>query len=163
MVPGDIIYLDAGARVPADARLLPGSTNVACTEAALTGESVPCAKDASLVLPADAILADRHNMLYASCLVTSGAGSALVTATGDANEIGRINKMMMETEGAATPLLVQLDRFGKWLSVAVLAVAVITFLVAYLARDNALGASFQIAVAVAGESMPWALHWSPSL
>lgn len=150
MVPGDIIYLDAGARVPADARLLPGASNVACTEAALTGESVPCAKEPGLVLPLDAGLADRHNMLYASCLVTSGAGTAVVTATGDANEIGRINKMMMDTQGAATPLIVQLDRFGRWLSLAVLVVALITFLVAYFGRDVALGASFQIAVAIAG-------------
>jgi len=153
LVPGDLIFMDAGARVPADARLVDAS-NLAVMEAALTGESVPASKEAGLALPADAVLADRHNMVYAGTMLTAGQCTAVVTATGDHNEIGRINRMVATVEAGKTPLLVQIEQFGRWLAVSVLVVAVVTLLLAYFARHHSIGGSFNIGVAVAVAIIP---------
>jgi magnesium-transporting ATPase (P-type) len=153
LVPGDVVYFEAGDRIPADARLLV-ATNVGVMEAALTGESVPCAKDARLALPADAGLADRHNIVYAGTMVATGAGSAVIVGTGDHCELGKISRMVATVESGKTPLLVQIEQFGRWLSVAVLGVAVVTLLVAHFARGDGVGESFKIAVAVAVAVIP---------
>jgi magnesium-transporting ATPase (P-type) len=153
LVPGDIIFLEAGDRVPADARLII-ATNLAVMEAALTGESVAAPKDAATVLPNDATLADRHNMVFAGCLVTTGQCSAVITGTGDYCEIGKINKLVANVQAGKTPLLVQIEHFGRWLSVSVIVVAVITLLVAHFAREIPVGESFKIAVAVAVAIIP---------
>ena len=93
LVPGDLIVLEAGAQVPADARLL-RSAALRVAEAALTGESVPVDKDAEARLPADTPLADRITMVYLGTAVVAGSGVALVTATGLATELGRIRQLV---------------------------------------------------------------------
>ena len=93
LVPGDLVSLKAGDKVPADLRLI-RSRDLQVAEAALTGESVPVEKDASLLLAAEMVLADRRNMAYASTLVTYGTGVGAVTAIGDSTEVGRISELI---------------------------------------------------------------------
>ncbi|GBF04459.1 cation-transporting ATPase [Deinococcus aerius] len=103
LVPGDVVLLRSGERVPADLRLLEGSS-LALDESALTGESVPVEKDAHAVLPADAPLAERSNMLYAGTVITRGSGRAVVVATGTQTEIGRITGLVDAAREPKTPL-----------------------------------------------------------
>ncbi len=138
LVPGDVVFLEAGSRVPADGRVLDAS-NFAVMEAALTGESAAAVKEAALVLQSDVTLADRHNMVYAGSMATTGQCTVAVTATGDHNEIGKINRLVQTVKAGKTPLLVQIEQFGKWLSGCVLGVAVLTLLLAALARSHPLG------------------------
>ncbi len=102
IVKGDVIPLGAGDRVPADGRLIQ-SFGLQVDESPLTGESVPVAKE-DMVLPADATVADRHNMVFAGTTVTSGTGKALITATGMETEIGKIHGLVQEARQPRTPL-----------------------------------------------------------
>ena len=111
IVPGDIVLLDGGATVPADARVLE-SVSLQAGEAALTGESAPVAKDAAPV-PADIVIGDRSNMVFAGTTITYGHGRVVVTATGMRAEIGRIAGLLQATSAAPTPLQSRyLDRPG---------------------------------------------------
>ena len=122
VVPGDILLVEAGDQVTADARVLE-TVALQTAEAALTGESVPVAKSAEVVRE-DVGLADRSNMLFAGTAVTYGRGRAVVTATGMRTEMGRIAGLMREVADDTTPLQKQLDHLGKLLGVAVLVIAV---------------------------------------
>jgi len=102
LVPGDVVVLQSGDKVPADLRLI-RSRDLRIAEAALTGESVPSEKRSD-PLPADTPLADRANMAFASTLVTYGGGTGVVTATGDRTEVGRISGLIATAENLATPL-----------------------------------------------------------
>jgi magnesium-transporting ATPase (P-type) len=106
LVPGDVVILEAGDRVPADIRLLK-ARGLRVMEAALTGESVPVEKDVARVA-ADAPIGDRISMVYSGTLVTQGQGVGVVVATGAATEIGRISRMLSAVEEVKTPLLRQL-------------------------------------------------------
>ena len=108
LVPGDLVQLQAGGRVPADLRLLT-SRDLKITESALTGESVPVEKDASQVLPVDTLLAERVNMAYSSTLVTYGIGLGIVVSTGDSTEVGRISQLISEAVELETPLTQKLE------------------------------------------------------
>ncbi len=123
LVPGDVVLLSGGDRVPADLRLLSGR-NLQAEEAALTGESVPARKSVQAVAP-DAALGDRACMLFGGTLVTSGAGQAVVVATGAATELGRISAMLREATDLETPLTRALAEIGRVLTAAIVVVSVL--------------------------------------
>jgi Ca2+-transporting ATPase len=123
LVPGDLLLIDEGAAIGADARVVE-SASLQTTEAALTGESTPIAKDPEPV-PADAAIGDRSNMVYAGTSATYGHGRAIVTATGMHAEMGRIAGLLQATQAEPTPLQIQLDRVGRVLGVVVIAIAVV--------------------------------------
>lgn len=124
LVPGDVVRLEAGDVVPADLRLSE-SVNLQVDEASLTGESVPVEKRADTLLPVETPLADRANLAYLGTVVTYGRGRGLVVGTGPATEIGRIAESLQEAENEETPLQQSLDRLGRWLGLACLAVCAI--------------------------------------
>lgn len=119
VVPGDVIVLQAGDRVPADARLIE-SVNLKVDESVLTGESVPVEKLADVVLDEDTPLSERRNMIYSSTVVSYGRGKAVVVGTGMNTEIGRIAAMVQLEEKEETPLQRRLDSFGKKLGAFIL-------------------------------------------
>jgi len=123
LVPGDIILIEEGDTIPADARLL-HSTALQTAEAALTGESMPSSKDTDAVA-ADAPLGDRTNMVFSGTASTYGRGAAVVTATGMKTEMGRIAGMLKDAPHQTTPLQRELDRVGKRLGVIVVVIAVV--------------------------------------
>ena len=123
LVPGDIIVLNEGDRVPADGRLFE-IKNLKVSESTLTGESMPVSKNIDLIPDAVCPLADRKNMVYSSTLITSGKGKALVTATGQKTEIGKISSILHQTEAQKTPLQQNLERFAVVLGKFILVVCV---------------------------------------
>ena len=125
LVPGDVIFIESGDKVPADLRLLEVK-NLQVQEAALTGESVAVEK-APAPVDAGAALGDRTCMAYAGTLVASGRGKGVVVATGDASEIGRISAMLSEVSTLTTPLLQQVARFSRWLTALILGLAAFVF------------------------------------
>lgn len=152
VVPGDIVFLDAGNYVPADVRLLE-SINLKINEAALTGESVPVNKNANLNLEEDISLGDRKTMAYTGTMVTYGRGVGVVVNTGMSSEIGQIAEMLQEVEGEETPLQKRLDRFGQSLGWAALAISGIIFVVGMF-RGTAPLEMFIIAVSLAIAAVP---------
>jgi Ca2+-transporting ATPase len=112
LVPGDVLELEAGDAVPADARLLQ-TINLATQEAALTGESLPVQKDARAELAEDAPIGDRATMLFTGTAIVRGKGRALVVATGSKTELGKLSTMLAASEETKTPLEEKLDHFGK--------------------------------------------------
>ena len=116
IVPGDILLLFPGSRIPADARLLEG-TRLSIDESGLTGESMPAGKDARCILPTDTPLADRLNMVYGGTLVTGGSGTAVVIATARDTEMGQIQAMVSDARAPETPMERQLGRLGAQLAV----------------------------------------------
>ncbi len=132
LVPGDVILLEVGDKVPADARMIRG-VNLECDEASLTGESVPVAKD-SAVLPDGTAAADQVNMVSSGTIVTGGRGRALVVRTGMRSRLGRIAEMIQESGEDPTPLQKRLDQLGRWLGITVLIICALTFLLGML-RD----------------------------
>ncbi len=123
LVPGDLIVLEEGAAIPADARIV-AAAGLCTIESALTGESTITTKDEGPVAQ-DAVVADRTSMVYAGTNVVLGHGDAIVTATASATEFGRIASLLRETQSEATPLTRELDRLGRLLGGIVIAVAVV--------------------------------------
>ena len=115
LVPGDLIELEAGDHVPADARVIWHTANLAVQEASLTGESAPVAKHTPALAAAEVPLAERANIVFMGTAVVTGKGRALVTATGMSTELGRIAGMIQAIEAEATPLQKKLDSFGAFL------------------------------------------------
>ena len=124
MVPGDIVVLSTGDRVPADLRLME-SFNLRTDEASLTGESTPVEKTIQVVEGADIAIGDRKNMVYSGTTVTYGRGKGIAVATGMQTEFGRIASMLQEVEEGKTPLEKNLDKVGKWLGYACIGVVAI--------------------------------------
>jgi Ca2+-transporting ATPase len=122
LVPGDLLVLEEGDTIPADARML-HSIALHAAEAALTGESLPVTKDTA-PLPADTVLGDRHNMVFSGTAVTYGRGRAVVWATGMQTQIGRIASMLEHAPAQTTPLQQELDKVGRRLGMAVVLIAV---------------------------------------
>ncbi|MGB7819053.1 MAG: cation-transporting P-type ATPase [Ornithinibacter sp.] len=151
VVPGDLVLLEAGDRVPADLRIL-RAAELRVDESALTGEAVPATKD-DVTLPAETAVADRSNMVYAGTLVTSGSGAGVVVATGADTELGEIHRLVGAAEMLATPLTRKLARFSKDLTVAILALATVTFAVGLLRGQDAVE-TFTAAVALAVGAIP---------
>ncbi|PIN74396.1 calcium-translocating P-type ATPase, SERCA-type [Candidatus Woesearchaeota archaeon CG10_big_fil_rev_8_21_14_0_10_45_16] len=151
LVPGDIILLDTGDKVPADARLLE-IFSLQTQEGSLTGESQPVSKTLD-VLNTKTALADRINMVYSSTVVTKGRGTAVVTSTGMHSEVGKIATMIQESVREPTPLQKKLKTLGKYLTIAVVAVAVIVFIAGLLGGKPA-SEMFLTAVALAVAAIP---------
>jgi Ca2+-transporting ATPase len=152
LVPGDIVQLQAGARVPADLRLV-SSRDLQVTESALTGESLPVDKDATLLMPHDAGLAERRNMAYASTLVTYGAGVGVVVATGDGTEVGRISQLISSAAELETPLTRKIAQFSRVLLVAILVLSALAFGVGVL-RGQPVVDTLMVAIALAVGAIP---------
>ncbi|WOD40192.1 cation-transporting P-type ATPase [Nodosilinea sp. E11] len=153
LVPGDIVLLTSGDKVPADLRLLRGRT-LQINESSLTGESVAVEKQPHLEsLAADTPLAERHNMAYAGSFVTFGQGEGIVVETGLNTETGRISKLMNESTTLVTPLTRKFDRFSKTLLYVILGVAALTFAVG-MAWGNSPLQMFEAAVALAVSAIP---------
>ncbi len=152
LVPGDLVVLEPGDRIVADARLAQ-ARDLAVDEAALTGESLPVAKAVDPVAP-EAGLADRAAMVYAGTLVAAGHGRGFVVATGPATEIGRIGTLVATVEPMTTPLLRRLARFGQWLTAAILGLSAVTFAVGVLGHGEDAVAMFMAAVGIAVAAIP---------
>ena len=151
LVPGDVVLLQSGDRVPADLRLV-RVRELRVAEAALTGESVPVDKQAE-PLPAETVLADRTNMAFASSLVTYGQGVGIVVAIGQNTEVGRIAQAVASAEEIVTPLTRRIAHFSRVLLVVILTLAAVNFLVGVL-RGLAAGEMFLASVALAVAAIP---------
>ncbi|MFA5941492.1 MAG: HAD-IC family P-type ATPase [Sinimarinibacterium sp.] len=152
LVPGDIVMLESGARVPADLRLL-SQHNLNIDESLLTGESLPSAKSSDLVLAPAQPVAERTNMAFAGSLVASGRASGVVVATGMATELGRIAQSVLGQALAKPPLLLRMERFSRLIAIAIgfatLAVAAVSY-----ARGVPFAEIFTLAVALAVSAIP---------
>ncbi len=156
LVPGDIVYLETGYFVPADARLLT-AVNLRIDEASLTGESHPVEKESDIVLKEDTLPADRHNMVMATGIVTYGRGTAIVTATGMQTEVGHIARLIMDDETPMTPLQKRLAGTGKALGIAALLICIVIFLLGILKNMPVFDmfmTSVSLAVAAIPEGLP---------
>ena len=152
LVPGDIVLLKAGDRVPADLRLLENHS-LRVDEALLTGESVPVGKITAPVAE-NADLGDRFSLAFSGTLVTYGRGTGVVTATGSATEIGKVSGLLSEVQSVTTPLIRQMDQFGRWLSIAIIAVAAGTFAFGHFVRGFDPSDMFMAAVSLAVAAIP---------
>lgn len=162
IVPGDVVVLGTGDRVPGDIRMME-VTNLACQEAALTGESVPIEKTTDKIVPnkgsspQQVPLGDRKNMCFSATLVAQGSGIGLVVATGDNTEIGTINSLVSQVEEKKTAVLEQIDYVSKVLACFIAVTAVITWNVAYFRIDagplDALSIALVCAVAMIPEGL----------
>ncbi|MGZ8188228.1 MAG: cation-transporting P-type ATPase [Methylosarcina sp.] len=158
LVPGDIVFLQSGDKVPADLRLIK-LRDLQIDESALTGESVPVEKRAGS-LPGDTVLAERSNMAYSSTLVTFGTGIGLVVETGDHTELGRINRLIAEASDLETPLTRKIRQFSRLLMWFILGLALVTFLAGWWREQEAIDsfiASVALAVAAIPEGLPVAV------
>ncbi len=151
LVPGDLVVVEAGDKVPADVRLI-RLVELRVDESALTGESVPVAKD-EVVLPAATPVADRRNMVYAGSLVIAGTGVGITVATGGETELGEIHRLVGSAETLATPLTVKLTKFSKILTAAILVLAAVTFAVGLIRGQDAVQ-TFTAAIALAVGAIP---------
>lgn len=152
LVPGDVVLVESGDRVPADARLLQAK-NLRVDEAALTGESVPAEKRVE-VAAADAAVSDRHNMIHAGTFVATGRSQAVVVATGTATELGRISTLLAGVQALQTPLLRKLAVFSRRASLLVLAIAALAFALGVGLRDEPVVDMFMAAVGLAVAAIP---------
>jgi P-type Ca2+ transporter type 2C len=159
IVPGDIIMIEAGDRIPADARLIENA-NLHTDEAPLTGESVPVAKETQPI-DGNIGIGDRRNILFSSTVATYGRGRGVVIATGMGTEVGRIAGLLEAAEKEPTPLQQELDRTGKRLSIIMLGICAIVFATGLLTSPvmnlNAILGLFLFAVALAVAAIPEAL------
>ncbi len=152
LVPGDIIRLEAGDFIPADARLL-HSVSLKSEESALTGESVPAEKDYAAEIKTGASLGDRSNMVFSGCSVTYGTATAVVTATGMDTEMGRIANLLDSESETQTPLQQKLAQLGKYLGIVALAACAIIFVVG-VANKIPVMEIFMTSVSLAVSAIP---------
>ncbi len=126
VVPGDLLVIEAGDCIASDGRLVE-CFNLKVDESALTGESVPVDKTSDIMNQEEVPLAERHNMVFASCNVTYGRGIVLVTSTGEENEVGKIATMISQTKKENTPLQDQLDQIGKTIGIVCIVICIVVF------------------------------------
>ena len=155
LVLGDMIVLETGDKIPADARLIE-VINLQTQEASLTGESRPVSKNTK-ELPEKTSVADMKNMVFSSTIVVSGRAKAIVVATGMQTEIGKIATMIEEVKPEPTPLQKKMDNLGKWIGKVVIAIAIIIFVVASIFQEKSILDNLIVAVAVAVAAIPEAL------
>jgi len=152
LVPGDVILLEAGDRIPADVRLLAVS-HFEVEESALTGEPLPVRKEANMTCPAEYPLADRRNMVFMGTSVTRGRASAVVVATGMATEMGKIAALIQSHEEEVTPLQRRLEEVGKCLVYGCLGVSALVFVMGLLRGERVLN-MLQTAASLAVAAIP---------
>lgn len=152
LVPGDVVLLRSGDKVPADLRLF-RLKGLQIQEAVLTGESVAVEKTTQPV-KLDAAIGDRKCIAFSGTLVSHGQGAGVVIATGPRSEIGRISTLVSEVVSITTPLLRQMAQFGRWLTLAIIVIAVITFAFGAFIRDYAFTDMFLAAVSLAVAAIP---------
>ncbi len=151
VVPGDLVLVEAGDKIPADLRLV-SESELEVDESALTGESLPVAKN-EVVLPSATPVADRRNMVYSGTLVTGGTGAGIVVATGGDTELGEIHRLVGAAKTLATPLTRKLATFSAWLTIVILVLAAVTFSVGVI-RGESAAEMFTAAVALAVGAIP---------
>jgi Ca2+-transporting ATPase len=152
LVPGDVILLEAGDRIPADVRLL-ATSHFEVEESALTGEPLPVRKEANMTCPAEYPLADRRNMVFMGTCVTRGRASAVVVATGMATEMGKIAALIQSHEEEVTPLQRRLEEVGKYLVYGCLGVSGLVFVMGLLRGERVLN-MLQTAASLAVAAIP---------
>ena len=152
LVPGDVVLLQPGDKVPADLRLFQVK-DLRIEEAALTGESVPVEKSIDSTAE-QTDLGDRTSMAFASTLVTYGRGTGVVVSTAESTEIGHISALLGQVQTLTTPLLRQIARFGRWLTGAILLMAACTSIYGILVWDNSINEMFLAAVGLAVAAIP---------
>lgn len=152
VVPGDIVFLDAGRFVPADIRLFE-TANLQVEESALTGESVPVTKEADYKADNEAPLGDQHNMAFMTTLTTYGRGSGIVVHTGMDTEIGKIARMLGQQQKESTPLQKKLNELGKFLGLGAIVISIVIFLIGFFQGREPLD-MFLIAVSLAVAAIP---------
>ena len=152
VVPGDLLVLEAGDCIASDGRLVE-CFNLKVDESALTGESVPVEKISSILDKEEVPLAERNNMVYASCNVTYGRGIAIVTTTGEENEVGKIATMIQQTKRENTPLQDQLDQIGRTIGVICIIICIVVFGMELLEGLSILEA-FKTSIALAVAAIP---------
>lgn len=152
VAPGDVVILDAGDRIPADLRLF-RTSNFRVDEAALTGEAVTVEKSVEPNSP-DAVLGDRTAMAFCGALVAAGSAQGVVVATGAATELGRISDLVADVKRLPTPLVRQMGRFARQLTLGVAVLAAIAFPVAYWLRGYGVADSFMIVIGLAVATIP---------
>ncbi|MDS1272324.1 HAD-IC family P-type ATPase [Lipingzhangella sp. LS1_29] len=151
LVPGDLVLVEAGDKIPADVRLM-RPVDLRVNESALTGESLAVAKHEE-VLPGALTVADRRNMAYSGTLVTAGGAAGIVVATGAQTELGEIHRLVRTADALATPLTRKLARFSRILTVAILGLAAVTFAIGLLRAQDAVQ-TFTAAIALAVGAIP---------
>ncbi|MGE5341036.1 MAG: cation-transporting P-type ATPase [Candidatus Omnitrophota bacterium] len=151
LVPGDVVMVASGDKVTADMRLI-DSRDLQANESPLTGESVPVEKKMD-PLDAKTGLADRLNMLYSATFINYGRGKAVVTATGDATEVGRISELMVTAEDLETPLTIKISHFSRYLLFVILGLSALTYIVGVLRGQSAVE-MFMAAIALAVGAIP---------
>ncbi len=152
LVPGDIVLLESGDKIPADLRLIE-ARNLRTEEAALTGESVPAEKTTAPV-PAKATVGDRENMAFSGTMVVSGRATGIVVATGSQTELGRINQMLAEVKTFETPLLRQIKKFGYVITAAIAIISVLLFAWGHWLGHKTFVELFQAVVGIAVSLIP---------
>ncbi|HEY7772914.1 MAG TPA: HAD-IC family P-type ATPase, partial [Marinagarivorans sp.] len=152
LVPGDIVLLEAGDKIPADLRLL-SAHGLSVQEAILTGESVPVEKHTQAVADS-APLGDRACMAYSGTLVSSGQGKGVVVSTGSETEIGRISGLLSEVETLTTPLVEQMRRFAKWLTLLILVIASALLVFGYFVAGHNFTELFMVVVGLSVAAIP---------
>ncbi len=152
LVPGDVVFLQSGDKVPADLRLFQVK-GAQIQESVLTGESLAVEKHTEPV-GGESVIGDRNCMAYSGTLVTHGQCSGVVVQTGTETEIGRISELVSEVESVTTPLLRQMAQFGQWLTLAILAAAAVTFAFGSFVRDYGAAEMFLAAVSLAVAAIP---------
>lgn len=152
VVPGDIVFIQSGDKVPADIRLIK-TKELRINESALTGESMPVEKTVSRV-PDNTVIGDRKCMAFSATLVTYGQGSGVVVSTGDSTEIGRINMLLAKVKPLTTRLLRQIAEFGHLLTIAIGIISIATFAFGILVRKYGMGDMFLSTVGLAVAAIP---------
>jgi len=155
LVCGDIITLDAGDIVPADARIIE-SFSLKCNESSLTGESENTEKDSDIINLLDVALGDRKNIVFSGSLVTYGRATAVVCGVGESTELGKIASLMSSTKDRKTPLQVTMDNFSKKLSIIIIAISIVIFALS-IYRGMEITSALLFAVALAVAAIPEAL------
>ena len=152
LVPGDILLLNRGDLVPADARLIE-SFNLKAEEASLTGESVSVEKEADTIFPANAVLGERRNMVFSTSVITVGHGKAVVVETGMRTQVGKIAGMLSEGDSTQTPLQLKLDKTGKILGFGAMIICAVIFVLGLIEKVAPLE-MFMIAISLAVAAIP---------
>src|SRR5471032_356772 len=152
LVPGDIVQLRPGDKIPADLRII-SAHNLQVEEAILTGESTVVTKNAH-VIDGEVMIGDRHNLLFSGTMISGGTASGVVYATGKETELGHINQMMSEIKPQRTPLLQQIDKLGKGIFALILLMMAFLFVFAFILRDMPLGELLLSLISLAVASVP---------